>query len=79
MSNWSNQFGGPIILPSGSSSGHSHAATDITSSVLSTARLGSGTPSSANYLRGDGTWATPVTSVNSSTGAVSITAAGIGA
>jgi hypothetical protein len=79
MSNWSNQFGGPIILPTGSSAGHTHAATDITSSVLSTARLGTGSPSSANYLRGDGTWTTPVTSVNSSTGAVTITAAGIGA
>jgi hypothetical protein len=80
MANWSNTLGGPVILPSGSSAGHTHVATDITSSVLSTARLGSGTPSSANYLRGDGTWtAAPVTSVNSSTGAVTITAAGIGA
>lgn len=35
---------------------HTHAAADITSGILATARLGSGTPSSANYLRGDGAW-----------------------
>jgi hypothetical protein len=79
MSNWSNIFGGPIILPEGTSAGHNHDARDITSSIIPSARLGSGNPSSANYLRGDGAWTTPVTSVNGGTGAVSITAAGIGA
>lgn len=36
--------------------------SQITSGTVATARLGSGTPSSANYLRGDGAWNTPTAS-----------------
>lgn len=35
---------------------HTHAAADIVSGIIAVARLGSGSPSSANWLRGDGAW-----------------------
>ena len=41
---------------------HTHAGADIVSGTVATARLGSGATSS-NFLRGDGTWATPAGSV----------------
>jgi hypothetical protein len=34
-------------------------ATNIASGTVAPARLGSGTPSSSNFLRGDGSWQTP--------------------
>lgn len=38
---------------------HTHAAADVTSGTIATARLGSGTANSTSYLRGDQTWSTP--------------------
>lgn len=38
---------------------HAHSGGDIASGTVAAARLGSGTPSASNFLRGDGTWATP--------------------
>lgn len=38
---------------------HTHAASDIASGTVATARLGSGTASATTFLRGDQTWATP--------------------
>lgn len=38
---------------------HTHAASDIVSGTIDTARLGSGTANSTTFLRGDQTYATP--------------------
>ena len=40
-------------------SSHTHAASDIASGTIATARLGSGTANSTTFLRGDQTYATP--------------------
>lgn len=55
-------------------SSHAHAASDITSGTIATARLGSGSATSSTFLRGDQTYAAPpVSSVDGSTGAVTVT------
>lgn len=38
---------------------HTHDASEIATGVLSVQRMGTGTPSASNYLRGDGTWGVP--------------------
>lgn len=47
-------------------------ASQIASGTIATARLGSGTASASTFLRGDQTYAAPVTSLNSATGAVTM-------
>ena len=49
---------------------HTHAASDITSGTIATARLASGTANSTTYLRGDQTWASVSAGVGGSTGSV---------
>lgn len=50
-----NQTSGTI--PAGRIATHTHAAADTTSGIFSPSRLGSGTPASTNFMRGDGVWA----------------------
>lgn len=58
---------------------HTHAAGDIISGVIATARLASsGTADATTFLRGDQSWsAAPVTSVAAKTGAVTLAAGDI--
>jgi len=52
---WGKVSGKPATFPP---SVHVHSGADITTGTIAAARLGGGSPSSANYLRGDGQWAT---------------------
>lgn len=47
------------LLDGKANTSHAHAAADITSGTIATARLGSGTANSSSFLRGDQTWAAP--------------------
>ncbi len=53
---WTKVSGAPSTFPP---STHQHAATDITTGLLASARMGTGTASSATFLRGDRVWAVP--------------------
>lgn len=47
---------------------HTHAASDIASGTIATARLASGTANSTTYLRGDQTWASVSAGITGTTG-----------
>jgi hypothetical protein len=56
--------------------GHTHAAADIASGTMATARLGSGTPSSTTFLRGDQAWAAVPDASTSAKGLVQLASDG---
>lgn len=71
------QVGSGLAVSAGVISLDNFDAAKITTGVIATSRLGSGTPSTANYLRGDGTWVAvsggTVTSVSAGNSYLSVT------
>jgi hypothetical protein len=54
----------PTIASTSSAGSHAVAAINAGTSVINPANLGSGTPTTSKFLRGDGTWNTPTTPSN---------------
>lgn len=52
----SNQTDLQTALNNKANASHTHAASEITSGVFATARLGTGTANTSTFLRGDGSW-----------------------
>ena len=56
---WKNRSAGYLstLITGFASASHAHSTGDITSGIFAPSFLGSGSPSSTNFLRGDGSWA----------------------
>jgi hypothetical protein len=61
VSLWKNRSAGYLstLITGFASASHAHSTGDITSGIFAPSFLGSGSPSSTNFLRGDGSWALP--------------------
>jgi hypothetical protein len=58
---WKNRSAGFLstYITGFASASHAHSTGDITSGIFAPSFLGSGSPTSTNFLRGDGSWAAP--------------------
>ena len=58
---WKNRSAGYLstLITGFASASHAHSTGDITSGIFAPSFLGSGSPTSTNFLRGDGSWAAP--------------------
>jgi len=56
---WKNRSAGYLstLITGFASASHAHSTGDITSGIFAPSFLGSGSPTSTNFLRGDGSWA----------------------